>query len=449
MNTPFADLIVGNYTRLDVPTEKKYDGELARSQEDACQTVETRSATKRKKMEKEKVESSLELSKEISTDEWIEEQRKDPALDVLRKRVGNDVSKEGETLITLEKGMLYRHFKSHTKEMIKQLVVPTKFRRQILQLGHDIPMAGHLGIKKTRERILKYFFWSEIFNDTKQYCRSCPKCQKGTSKTQVSKVPLVQIPRIDVPFQRIAIDMVGPLPRTKRGNQYVLVICDYATKYPEAILLRNQEAEVVAEAIIEVFSRLRVPKEILSDKGTNFMSSLMSELCKLLSIRKLNTTPYHPQANGLVERFNGTLKRMLQIYAQDQPGKWDKLLPYLLFAYREVPQESTRFAPFELMYGRHVRGPLAIMRESINGEDDESRQLQPSVLSYIIDTREKLAEMADLVSEKEQDSKADQKRYYDRNAGNRSFEVGNKVAGLVTDKHTETFSTKERTFSRS
>lgn len=151
MNTTFADLIVGNYTRLDVPTEKKNDGELARSQEDACQTVETRFSAKRKKMEKEEVESSLELSKEISTDEWIEEQRKDPALDVLRKRVGNDVSKEGETLIMFEKGMVYRHFKSPTKEMIKQLVVPTKFRRQILQLGHDIPRY------KTRDRILEVF----------------------------------------------------------------------------------------------------------------------------------------------------------------------------------------------------------------------------------------------------------------------------------------------------
>lgn len=169
----------------------------------------------------------------------------------------------------------------------------------------------------------------------------------------------------------------------------------------------------------------------MSDQGTNFMSSLMSELCRLLSIRKLNTTSYHPQANGLVERFNGTLKRMLQIYAQDEPGKWDKLLPYLLFAYREVPQESTGFAPFELLYGRHVRGPLSILRESIDDEEDESRQLQPSVLSYIIEMREKLAKMADVVSEKEQDSKTDQKRYYDRNARHRSFEVGDKVLVLL------------------
>ena len=100
------------------------------------------------------------------------------------------------------------------------------------------------------------------------------------------------------------MDMLGPLPRTKRRNQYVLVICDYATRYPEAIPLRSQEAEVVAEAMVEVFSRVGVPKEILSDKGTNFMSSLMSKLCRLLSIRKLSTTQYHPRANGLVERFN-------------------------------------------------------------------------------------------------------------------------------------------------
>lgn len=155
MNTLFADLILGNCTRLDVPTEIRKDGELARSQEDVCQSVETRSSAKRKKVEKEEAESSLELGKEISTDEWMDEQRKYRAVDVLRKRVGNDMSKEGETLITLEKGMLYRHIKSPTKAVIKQLVVPTKFRRHILLLGLDIPRAGHLRIKKTRQRILK------------------------------------------------------------------------------------------------------------------------------------------------------------------------------------------------------------------------------------------------------------------------------------------------------
>lgn len=222
--------------------------------------------------------------------------------------------------------MMYRVFTTVTDEVLKQVIVPSKFRKQILSLGHDIPLAGHMGIKKTKERILRNFYWPGIFQEKKKYCQSCQKCQKGMSKSRVSKIPLVKIPSVDYPFQRVAIDMVGPLPKTKRGNQYILVICDYATKYPEAIPLTCQDAEVVAEAMMDVFTRLSVTKEILSDQGTHVMSSLITELCKLVCIRKLNTTPYHPQANGLAERFNGTLKRMLQIYAQDEPGKWDKFL---------------------------------------------------------------------------------------------------------------------------
>ena len=94
-----------------------------------------------------------------------------------------------------------------------------------------------------------------------------------------------------------------------------------------------------------------MPSEILTDQGTNFMSKLLSQL---LQVRWIRTSPYHPQTDGLVERFNGTLKSMLRKTAVE--GKnWDKLLPYLLFAYREVPQASTGFSPFELMYGRRER----------------------------------------------------------------------------------------------
>ena len=129
--------------------------------------------------------------------------------------------------------MLYQNFRSSAEDIVKQLVVPALFCRHILSLGHDIPMAGHLGMKKTRG-----IFWPGIFDATEKNCRSYPKCQKGSSRTKVIKVPLVQIPWIDEPFQRIAMDMVGPLPRTKRENQYVLIRCDYATRYPEAIPLR-------------------------------------------------------------------------------------------------------------------------------------------------------------------------------------------------------------------
>lgn len=429
MNSPFADLIVGNFTRVDIPVERST--RPVKPDDEMCQAVETRASAKKVSQDKDEGIGDRSVVHDIvSRNEWIEEQGKDPSLEQCRNKEVSEGTENGRSYIMKENRMMYRVFTTVTDEVLKQVIVPSKFRKQILSLSHDIPLAGHMGIKKTRERILRNFFWPGIFEDTKKYCQSCPKCQKGTSKSRVSKVPLVKIPSVDYPFQRVAIDMVGPLPKTKRGNQYILVMCDYATKYPEAIPLRSQDAEVVAEAMMEVFTRLGVPKEILSDQGTNFMSSLITELCKLLSIRKLNTTPYHPQANGLVERFNGTLKRMLQIYAQDEPGKWDKLLPYLLFAYREVPQETTGFSPFELLYGRYVRGPLGILRESLE-EDEADSQLQPSVLSYILETREKLAKMADIVSENEEVSKIEQKRYYDRKARHRSFEVGDKVLVLL------------------
>ena len=97
------------------------------------------------------------------------------------------------------------------------------------------------------------------------------------------------------PFERIAMDIVGPLPRSRRGNQYILVVCDYATRYPEAVPLRTTDAGTVAEHLIHLFSRVGIPKEILSDQGTNFMSQLLKELYNLLRISQLRTSPYHPQ----------------------------------------------------------------------------------------------------------------------------------------------------------
>ena len=227
----------------------------------------------------------------------------------------------------------------------------------VLRLAHDIPMAGHLGRQKTMDRIRQRFYWPKVYHDVKNHCRTCAQCQKSSMKG-VRKAPLVPLPIMDEPFQRIAMDIVGPLPRSSSGKWYILVICDYATRYPEAVALRTIDANAVAEELLTFFSRVGVPEEILTDQGTNFMSQLLSEAYRLLKIKPIRTTPYHPQTDGLVERFNGTLKAMLKKAASEDGRDWDRLLPYLLFAYREVPQASTGFSPFELLYGHNVRGPL-------------------------------------------------------------------------------------------
>lgn len=162
------------------------------------------------------------------------------------------------------------------------------------------------------------------------------------------------------------MDIVGPLPKTRSGNRYVLVICDYAICYPQAIALCSIDAEQVAEELIKVLSRVGVSQEILTDQGRNFTSQLLAKMYRLLHVHPIRTSQYHPQTDGLVEHFHQTLKAMLHKTATRDGKDWHKLLPYVLFAYREVPQAPTRFSPFELLYGRNVRGPLTRNRESLS-----------------------------------------------------------------------------------
>ena len=115
--------------------------------------------------------------------------------------------------------------------------------------------------------------------------------------------------------------------------------------------------------LVTLFARVGIPKEILTDQGTNFTSMLLQELYRLLHIRHIRTSPYHPQTDGLVERFNRTLKMMLSKTAVEKGKDWDQLLPYVLFTYCKVPQSSTGFLPFELLYGHAPRGPLDVLKE--------------------------------------------------------------------------------------
>ena len=296
----------------------------------------------------------------------------------------------------------------------------------MLELGHEIPLAGHLGVEKARQRVLRRFYWPTVFKDIQEFCTCCRVCQKTTNR-KVPPAPLIPFPIITEPFKKIAMDIIGPLPRSRSGNRYVLVMCDYATRYPEAIPLGSIDAAHVAEEIIKVFARVGVPEEILMDQGSNFTSQLLAELYRLLHIHPIRTSPYHPQTDGLVERFNQTLKSMLRKAATDEGKDWDKLVPYLLFAYREVPQASTGFSPFELLYGRNVRGPLDILKESW----EASKKSEESIVSYVLTTQGKLRKMAELVQENLGKAQGRQKTWYDKKARVREFEPGDPVLVLL------------------
>ncbi|CAM5122254.1 unnamed protein product [Eretmochelys imbricata] len=191
------------------------------------------------------------------------------------------------------------------------------------------------------------------------------------------------------------MDLVGPLEKTAWGHQYILVILDYATRYPEVIPLRNTASKTIVKELVGIFARVGLPKEILTDQGTPFMSKLMKDLCTLLHIHTLRTSIYHPQTDGLVERFNRTLKAMIRKVVSQDGKDWDTLLPYLMFAIQEVPQASTGFSPFELLYGRHPRGILDIAKEIWEGESNEGK----NIIDHVLQMREGIARVTPIVRE--------------------------------------------------
>ena len=207
-----------------------------------------------------------------------------------------------------------------------------------------------------------------------------------------------KMPLMGAPFQRVAIYLIGPLkPVSERGHMYILTLVDFATRYPEAVPLKRIDTESVAEALLEIFCRVGFPAEVLSDRGTQFTSDLMKEVCRLVSLKQVLTTPYHPHCNGLCDRINGVLKAMLRKMCDEQPNDWDRYVPAVLFAYREVPQASTGFSPFELLYGRTVRAPLKILKELWFGEA-QGRE-EESTYQYVLELRNRLEETCKLARE--------------------------------------------------
>ena len=174
-------------------------------------------------------------------------------------------------------------------------------------------MAGHLGIPKTIDRVVVESFWPGVCGDVTWFCKSCDICQRTVQKGRLAKVPLGCLPLIDTPFKRVAVDIVGPIePQSNNRSRYILTMMDYATRYPETIALPSIETECVAEALVEMFSWVGVPDEMLIDCGSRFTSEVMFEVVRLLSLQQLTSSGFHAQCNGLVGQSHARLKQMLR-----------------------------------------------------------------------------------------------------------------------------------------
>ncbi|XP_061757255.1 uncharacterized protein LOC133553258 [Nerophis ophidion] len=321
---------------------------------------------------------------------------------------------------------------TQTGEEITQLLVPKNRREMIFQAGHFNPMAGHMGYDKTLNRIMVRFYWPGIRVGVRRWCASCPDCQL-VNPAATPRAPLRPLSLIEVPFERIGMDLVGPFHPNTRGYRFALVLVDYATRYPEAVPLRSISAKSVAQALFQVISRVGIPKEILTDQGTSFMSRTLKELYGLLGIKSIRTSVYHPQTDGLVERMNRTLKSIIRKFVHEDKPNWHKWLDPLLFAVREVPQASTGFSLFELLFGRKPRGVLDLVKESwVEGPSSSKDEIQ-----YVMDLRAKLHTLGHLSRENLLQAQERQLRLYNKGTQLRQFSQGEKVLVLLPTSSSE------------
>ncbi|CAH1720138.1 unnamed protein product [Aphis gossypii] len=290
-------------------------------------------------------------------------------------------------------------------------------KQQIIYEHHDSPLGGHAGVSRTVKRLQINHNWRNIKKDVKRYIKNCELCQKNKSHNK-TKQPMLITSTVVKPFERICLDIVGPLPKTLLGNMYILTLQDELSRYALAIALSSTDAPTVAQAFVECYvCTYGIPKSILTDCGTNFLSDVFKGMCKLLDIKKVQTTAWHPQTNGFLERSHKTLKTYLRSFV-DKDSNWDKLLCYATFCYNTTVHTSTNFTPYELVFGTKPNIPSAFNKDP---------EPQYNYDNYVFDLKRMMQEAHKIARDNLIKKKETNKTYYDKSLNEIELHVGDKV----------------------
>ncbi|GFW99443.1 retrovirus-related Pol polyprotein from transposon 412 [Trichonephila clavipes] len=231
----------------------------------------------------------------------------------------------------------------------------------LLKELHGSPTGGHFGVMKTLQKVRERVYWNNVRSDVEKCCHTCDPCaaRKGSRKRTKKRLQLYNVGAL---LERIVFKILGPLPRSSDGNNNILFVKDYFTKWPEAYPIPDQEASTVAEVLVQHWiSRFGVPLQLHSDQGRNFDSAVCKRLCEILAIDKTKTTALHPQSDGLVERFNRTILNRLSLLVSSNQQDWYKKLPFFLLAYRSAVHETTGYSPSLMLFGRDFRLPADLL----------------------------------------------------------------------------------------
>lgn len=292
-------------------------------------------------------------------------------------------------------------------------------RLAIIQENHSSATGGHKGMTKTYQRIRQNYFWDNMKRDIQEYINQCRNCQIKKLTRIKTKQPMVITDTPGSAFDKVALDIVGPLPQTPQGNEYIVTMQDLLTKYSVGVPIKVANATTIADAFMKQFiCRFGAPKMILTDQGSPFMTSLFKIIARRFNIKQYRTTAYHPQSNGSLERSHHVLAEYLKQYVENDRS-WDTFIELAMFSYNTSVHEGTKFSPHELVFGRIARTPSSFPPIEENAEETYKEYLE-----NLFDRLRELQETArtNLIAAKQRS-----KGYYDRKINPQNFQIGDQV----------------------
>ena len=262
-----------------------------------------------------------------------------------------------------------------------QVVIPKNWIENILQHFHDSPMAGHVGTSKMMSSLIPRVYWKSMMADVNLYVSTCDTCLKAKRAVHTHKTPMTVRDYMPTPMMHLNLDAVGPLPETARKNKHIQVCIDYSTRYVIAYATKDLTAENTQyEFYKNVICQQGVPTSVQTDNGTCYTGSKFKKLMNTQKIRHDLSSPYRPQSNGLVERFNASVGTALRTFCSQNQRTWDLYIESITFALNNTESQTTGYTPFFLLHGRNprtiVETALDIEEEIETVADHVSRMIQ-------------------------------------------------------------------------
>ena len=329
-----------------------------------------------------------------------------------------------------------------------QTVVPASLRDRVIQLSHKPLSQGHPGKNRLYQTLRERFYWPFMASDAEHHVATCRTCVQATGVRRKKQHKTRLFPPTG-PLQDVAMDLLGPLPKTRLGNQYVLVITDRFSKLTRAIPMAKTTAPFIAAVFLNNWIMpYGIPDTILTDNGSQFIAEFFKTVCHILGVRRKTTTAYHPQTNGQAERYNKTIAKRLRHYVSEHQNDWDQYVQPLTYAYNAQVHATTGLPPFNLTIARPPPCPILDNVSSL-AQTDAMRPI-PSSRTMRARILRRLSVMFDMADSKSSKARAKYKRYADRSVVHTPiFEPGSFVFIMRPPTEGKTAEEKEKNIAQS